>query len=577
MVASQQILFVPIFLAMVVSARPSCSGVEQFRYVNATTLIRNGMKRLELASPSPNGKQQKVDPSAVKLTYTRALYLKPPNCRLASLDDNFDFANLIDLQGDQGWVHHDITTKKRNVTTSTTSWNYETDNDSSDLKNDDHAVVFVPKPVPRLQSVPIVLHQPGAYYWCCYELNTNHLMGQNFDLVRGIMAEQFVLQDQQPGPPTATNSPTERTTKRPTHSPSTNTPTTSKPTSTPTQKPTDKPTQKTDLPTTHPTTTPQMSIPTNSPSQSGPLCFETTPELRRAAIDYNEPDLKKDVVNRYGPIANWCVSKVVNFRNIFGGLRSFNEGLEGWDVSNAVSMDNMFQDAIAFNQPLNDWNVSKVRDMSRMFQNAVAFNQPLDNWDVSLSGPGAAYLFYLARSFNQPLDHWDVSGARVMERMFTGCSAFNQPLNSWNVGRVFKMNFMFAGASEFNQPLNNWNVSLVNDMSYMFSGAEKFNNRIDNWDVSRVRDMHTTFNRAYAFNQNLDSWNVSSLIDMSYTFGFASSFNQNLCSWGPKMAATKDSGQTVTIIIPFGQSGCPTERTPDLDASPPGPYCYFCS
>ena len=68
----------------------------------------------------------------------------------------------------------------------------------------------------------------------------------------------------------------------------------------------------------------------------------TNDTLSRAVKDYLAGGARKEcIVDKYGEISNWDVSKVTN-------------------------MNAMFQNATSFNQPLNNWNVSKVTSMWRM-------------------------------------------------------------------------------------------------------------------------------------------------------------------------------------------------------------------
>ena len=50
-------------------------------------------------------------------------------------------------------------------------------------------------------------------------------------------------------------------------------------------------------------------------------------------------------------------------------------------------------------------------------------------------------------------------------------------------------------------------------------------------------------------------------------------FNINLCAWGPKVsgALTLDG-----VTDMFFNTGCPNKTRPDVDANPPGPFCYNC-
>ena len=97
----------------------------------------------------------------------------------------------------------------------------------------------------------------------------------------------------------------------------------------------------------------------------------TNQSIHQAVRDYLAGGArKKDIVDKYGEINNWDVSKVTNMNRMFDGATSFDQSLNKWNVCNVRAMWNMFQDARSFNQPLNDWNVSNVTSMLSMFMGA---------------------------------------------------------------------------------------------------------------------------------------------------------------------------------------------------------------
>jgi len=150
--------------------------------------------------------------------------------------------------------------------------------------------------------------------------------------------------------------------------------------------------------------------------------------LRRAVKDYIAGgDRKQRIVDKYGEISNWDVSKVTVMWNLFAES-SFNQPLNNWDVSNVKSMSGMFWRAESFNQPLNKWNVSNVTSMEMMFRGATSFNQPLNDWNVS-NVWDMRCMFANATSFNQPLNDWKVAALAARHRMFDGASSFNQLLH----------------------------------------------------------------------------------------------------------------------------------------------------
>ena len=104
----------------------------------------------------------------------------------------------------------------------------------------------------------------------------------------------------------------------------------------------------------------------------------TNQTIHQAVRDYlGGGARKKDIVDKYGEISNWDVSKVTNMDEMFYRAHSFNQPLNNWNVSNDVKdMSYMFSRATSFNQPLNDWDVSNVLTMNDMFSGATSFNQP---------------------------------------------------------------------------------------------------------------------------------------------------------------------------------------------------------
>ena len=104
----------------------------------------------------------------------------------------------------------------------------------------------------------------------------------------------------------------------------------------------------------------------------------TNDTLRRAVQDYLAGGARKErIVDKYGEISNWDVSKVTNMNAMFQNATSFNQPLNNWNVSKVRGMEQMFDNASSFNQSLNNWNVSNVRRMYDMFEEATSFNHAI--------------------------------------------------------------------------------------------------------------------------------------------------------------------------------------------------------
>lgn len=73
-----------------------------------------------------------------------------------------------------------------------------------------------------------------------------------------------------------------------------------------------------------------------------------------------------------------------------------------------------------------------------------------------------------------------------------------------------------------------------------------------------------------SFNRDLSLWDVGNVDDMSYMFLGSFDLNQDLCSWGTRIG----SGTVVNGM--FEGTNCDEESDPNLNATPPGPFCSPC-
>ena len=117
-----------------------------------------------------------------------------------------------------------------------------------------------------------------------------------------------------------------------------------------------------------------------------------------------DPATRQAVVDKYGEIGDWDVSRVTSMSQLFSGQKDFNENISRWDTSNVTNMGYMFAHASSFNQPVEGWNTAKVTNMSRMFESASSFSQPVEGWNTA-NVINMSNMFYhasrLSRSFTQ--------------------------------------------------------------------------------------------------------------------------------------------------------------------------------
>lgn len=121
----------------------------------------------------------------------------------------------------------------------------------------------------------------------------------------------------------------------------------------------------------------------STPSVGSKSCFETKNELQDALTNYFNQGETHELMQTYGWIGDWCVSKITDFSGLFIGQETFNAPIENWDTSSATTMREMFRGAKTFNRNIDNWNTSQVTDMYRMFRDASSFNHTLSSWDTS--------------------------------------------------------------------------------------------------------------------------------------------------------------------------------------------------
>lgn len=280
--------------------------------------------------------------------------------------------------------------------------------------------------------------------------------------------------------------------------------------------------------------------------------------------------------NYQAGIANWDVSKVLNFESFLANAVYFNEDLGSWDVSNCTNMRMMFLSCFAVNFDASSWVVSQVSDYVSFSQSAnawvlpqppfpfIATNSnieqainaclavdPTGNTAVSPYGLISDFnttnvtdmesLFENQTQFNADISNWDVSNVTDMSNMFDDCAAFNQDIGGWDVSSVTTMNRMFWDCTSFNQDLSGWDISSLADptnpaQSYndalkeTFRGATSFNTSLNGWVLpSTVVRLQGTFANS-GYNAPLDQWDVSNITRMIQLFEVGS-FNQDISGW----------------------------------------------
>lgn len=285
----------------------------------------------------------------------------------------------------------------------------------------------------------------------------------------------------------------------------------------------------------------------------------------QTSSDEDSDDIEK-LLDEYGLIEFWYVSKVNNFSNMFSLNRNyqnhvFNHDLNDWNVSNAVDLSAMFETNDMFNGNLSNWDVSnvalldymfygtfsfsgigldlwnissKVTSLDNVFMGAMAFDCNLSNWNTS-NVVSMNSAFDYAQSFRGiGIEKWDVSKVTNIVWTFGNTNKFNANLSLWNVSNVIMADFAFVNATSFEGiGLELWDLRNVKDIFGMFEGATNFQgNELSNWTLPKVTALGRVFARTNSFvGYSIEKWNVQKITNMRSLFDNAKAFNANLSNW----------------------------------------------
>ena len=94
----------------------------------------------------------------------------------------------------------------------------------------------------------------------------------------------------------------------------------------------------------------------------------TNRTIRDVVAMWCNPATRQAVVDKYGEIGDWDVSRVTSMYMLFAYQRDFNENISGWDTANVRDMCSTFLHASSFNQPAEGWDTANVTIMNCTFQ-----------------------------------------------------------------------------------------------------------------------------------------------------------------------------------------------------------------
>jgi len=203
----------------------------------------------------------------------------------------------------------------------------------------------------------------------------------------------------------------------------------------------------------------------------------------------NNQIYREQLINNYGHISDWNISRTRTLKNLFMNNSEFNEDISKWNTYKVTDMSNTFYSAVKFNQDIGGWDTSKVTHMEHIF---------------GFSG------------FDQDISKWDITQVRDKRRMLL--YAFNL-----NFDKVIFSNYYLNPANGLIGPnpniyFNNETIRIAVDLwiSKPELAIQIYGN-ISEWKTHLVTDMSYLFYNK-PIPDGIEEWNVSSVISMDYMF-----------------------------------------------------------
>jgi len=153
--------------------------------------------------------------------------------------------------------------------------------------------------------------------------------------------------------------------------------------------------------------------------------FEKYQDLYDAVQNYKDKETRNSVVQLYGKIEKWDVSKISIFRDIFREII-----FDDKDPDFHSSLD------------LNDWNMSRAENIS--------------------------YMFFFS-NFNGYIGNWDTKNVIIAEYAFSNSKfeGLGDNIGSWNVEKLEETTSMFSD-SKFSADIREWKLKNIKFMEKMF-------------------------------------------------------------------------------------------------------------
>ena len=283
----------------------------------------------------------------------------------------------------------------------------------------------------------------------------------------------------------------------------------------------------------------------------------------------------------YGPIEDWDVSLVKNFRDMFHTKTTFNADISKWNVAAAETMFGMFYRASVFNSDVSMWQTGKVTDMLSMFDQASAFNSDLSKWQtnkvINMHG-----IFHNS-GFTRTL----CGGA--WESLTGSNNAFNvlgyspARYGCCPIGSFMSNPFIVAPFSEVNSCTgcpSNALTTVVNDditcynngcptgtwyLNTFYGCVKKLPNGNDGYDaagrtgdtLNRIVDDWLDTAKIYAVEAiygPIGDWDVSAVTNFNYLFYQKTTFNADISKWN--VTAVEKTGWSEWRYTCIGHNSC---------------------
>ena len=242
--------------------------------------------------------------------------------------------------------------------------------------------------------------------------------------------------------------------------------------------------------------------------------------------NYRDEDKNTSVDEILSPSSNfdirhWDFSKVIQIRDSFSNLATFNHPVQQWDFSKVTWLSGFLNNCNQFNQPVGLLNLRGVRRLTDFLYNCESFNNTVDGLDLRNARSLSRVLSELP-VFNQSVEGIRLGSTKDILKFLCANPVFNQPIEKLDFGSLLELKGFLCDSPKFNQPIEGLNITRVHTVSYVLftTPQENIDNPADqlwNYDYGMLNALKEWWHNRPAFNHPVKGLKLGKHVEIDNT------------------------------------------------------------